>query len=77
MLVGDETPLSDYDRTKMCLGEMYSWDSKLLYERFVSPFCCTALSLIQAVRYMGSAPAHISLTIQNICSMTMASQEKG
>lgn len=66
-----------YHRTKVGLGEMCSRDSKLLYTRLISPFCCTALSLMWAVSSMGSAPAHISLTLQNICLLTTASQAKG
>lgn len=76
-LVGDEMPLSCCHKTKVCLGEMYSRDSKVLSIRFISPFCCTALGLMWAVSSMGSAPAHISLTIKNTCSLTTASQGKG
>lgn len=77
MPVGDEMPLSCCHRTKVCLEEMYSRVSKFLSIRFVSPFCCTALSLMWSVSSMDSAPGHKSLTIQNICSLTMSSQEKG
>lgn len=77
LLVGGEMPLSCCHKTKVCLGEMYGRDSKVLSIRFISPFCCTALGLMWAVSSMGSAPAHISLTIKNICSLTMASQGKG
>lgn len=63
-------------KTKACLWEMHSRVSKLFYTRFASLFSCTTLSLMWVVSFTGSAPAHILLTMLNVCSLTTASQQK-